>query len=72
MSTMILAGHETTGSTSVWMFYELARHPDQQQRVWQEIDELRKRKLENGEEEGFTAHDYDSMPFFNAFIKVRG
>ncbi|THV07077.1 PAH-inducible cytochrome P450 monooxygenase PC-PAH 1 [Dendrothele bispora CBS 962.96] len=71
MSTMILAGHETTGSTSIWLFYELAKRPEYQERIWNEIEEVRRKKEERGEnrEENFTPNEYDSMPFFNAIIK---
>ncbi|KAK7439364.1 hypothetical protein VKT23_017588 [Stygiomarasmius scandens] len=69
MSTMILAGHETTGHTVVWLLYALSQHPEQQQRILEEIQEVRKRKVDAGEDKQFTPHDYDSMPFFNAVIK---
>jgi len=71
MSTMILAGHETTASTTVWLLYELAKHPEQQRRILEEIREVRRRKVDAGENEQFTPNDYDSMSFFNASIKVR-
>jgi len=54
----------------IWILYELARHPDDQAHVREELEEARKRKRESGEE-AFSANDYDSMPFFNAVIKVR-
>ncbi|KAK7463547.1 hypothetical protein VKT23_006895 [Stygiomarasmius scandens] len=69
MSTMILAGHETTGHTAVWLLYALAQHPEQQRRILEEIQEVRKRKVDAREDKQFTPHDYDSMPFFNAVIK---
>jgi len=70
VATIILAGHETTSNTTAWLFYELSRHPKHQQRILEELDTVKKRKLDTGEDEAFTAHDYDSMPFFNACIKV--
>ncbi|KAK7439308.1 hypothetical protein VKT23_017532 [Stygiomarasmius scandens] len=69
MSTMILAGHETTASTTVWLLYELAKHPEQQRRILEEIREVRRRKMDASENEQFTPNDYDSMSFFNASIK---
>ncbi|KAK7439365.1 hypothetical protein VKT23_017589 [Stygiomarasmius scandens] len=68
IATIILAGHETTASSMIWILYELARHPDDQAHVREELEEARKRKRESGEE-AFSANDYDSMPFFNAVIK---
>ncbi|KAK7031127.1 hypothetical protein VNI00_013735 [Paramarasmius palmivorus] len=64
MSTIILAGHDTTGNTLSWLFYELAKHPADQERLYQEIKHVREQK---GEE--LTANDFDSMPFLHAVIK---
>ncbi|THU75634.1 cytochrome P450, partial [Dendrothele bispora CBS 962.96] len=69
MATIILAGHETTASTMNWMLYELARHPEDQRRVREEIQDLRKRKREARQDEEFNSNDYDSMKFFNVVIK---
>ncbi|KAK7439342.1 hypothetical protein VKT23_017568 [Stygiomarasmius scandens] len=69
MATMILAGHETTSNTTTWLLYELSRHPEHQERILEELDAVKKRKTDAGEDEALTAHDYDSMPFFNACIK---
>ncbi|MEU7315785.1 cytochrome P450 [Streptomyces sp. NPDC007083] len=38
LATMLFAGTETTASTFTWLFHELARHPEAEQRL---IDELR-------------------------------
>ena len=32
------AGHDTTGHTLTWLTYELAKHPEMQQRVIDEVD----------------------------------
>ncbi|THU75578.1 cytochrome P450 [Dendrothele bispora CBS 962.96] len=45
------------------------RHPEHQQRILEEIHAVKSAKLDAGEDAGFTSHDYDSMPFFNACIK---
>lgn len=34
--TMIIAGHETTGGTLNWIWYELSQHPEYEQKVYQE------------------------------------
>jgi hypothetical protein len=34
------AGHDTTGHTMTWLTYELARHPEYQRRVQNEVDEF--------------------------------
>jgi cytochrome P450 len=36
--TIVVAGTETTGGALSWVFYELARHPDVEERVHREID----------------------------------
>ncbi|THU88028.1 cytochrome P450, partial [Dendrothele bispora CBS 962.96] len=69
MTTIILGGNETTASTMTWMLYELARHPEDQRRVREEILELRRRKRAAGQDEELNSNDYDSMEFFNAVIK---
>ncbi|EEB98462.1 hypothetical protein MPER_02020, partial [Moniliophthora perniciosa FA553] len=67
MFTMIMVGHETSGITLTWLFYELARHPADQERLNKEIRQIREQK---GSDLHLTANDYDSMPFLNAVIKV--
>ncbi|KAK7043140.1 hypothetical protein VNI00_008494 [Paramarasmius palmivorus] len=64
MSTIILAGHETSGNTLTWLFYELARNPADQERLVKEIQHTKEQK---GDE--LSASDYDAMPFLNAVIK---
>lgn len=36
--TFLAAGHETTATTCMWLFYELCMHPEMQRRVQAEID----------------------------------
>ncbi|KAK7031130.1 hypothetical protein VNI00_013738 [Paramarasmius palmivorus] len=66
MSTIILAGHETSGNTLNWLLYELAKHPDDQERIFKEIRHAREQK--SGAED-LTANDFDSMPFLHAVVK---
>lgn len=35
--TMIIAGHETSAGTLNWVWYELSRHPEAEQRLFQEV-----------------------------------
>ncbi|KAI9473910.1 MAG: cytochrome P450 [Benjaminiella poitrasii] len=37
VTTFLIAGHDTTANTLAWTLYELARHPDIQNKVLQEI-----------------------------------
>ncbi|SJL11721.1 uncharacterized protein ARMOST_15129 [Armillaria ostoyae] len=52
--TLVVAGHETTGTTVAWMLYELSVHPEHQSIIREELKQFK---------------DYDSMPFMNAAIK---
>ncbi|THU77200.1 cytochrome P450 [Dendrothele bispora CBS 962.96] len=65
MSTMILTGHETTAMTLTWLLYEFARHPEDQQKVREEIATARARN----EGRPLTSNDWDSMAHFSAAIK---
>lgn len=38
--TLFLAGQETTALTLSWAWYLLARHPEAERRLWQELDEV--------------------------------
>lgn len=65
--TLTLAGHDTSSGSLTWHFWELAKHPEDLKRVQEEMAALRARNP--GE---LTANDYDSMPYFNAVMKVSG
>ncbi|KAF7421226.1 hypothetical protein PC9H_011747 [Pleurotus ostreatus] len=66
MGTIILAGHDTVAFTLSWMLYELAKHPDDQKRLRDEIRALRTQIPANTT---FTTADLESLPFTNAVIK---
>ncbi|KAG9217624.1 hypothetical protein CCMSSC00406_0010165 [Pleurotus cornucopiae] len=66
MGTIILAGHDTVASSLSWMLYELAKHPDDQKRIREEIRALR---AQLPAEAAFTMADLDSLPYTNASIK---
>ncbi|EGN99106.1 hypothetical protein SERLA73DRAFT_181927 [Serpula lacrymans var. lacrymans S7.3] len=68
IATLLLAGHDTTANTLVWTLYELARHPEDQQKVRDEIAAARK-DVETRGDEDFVPSDFDSMPFLNAVLK---
>ncbi|KZV60944.1 cytochrome P450 [Peniophora sp. CONT] len=68
ISTIILAGHETTASSLSWWFYELCRHPDWQQRVREEVCTMRGKLTERGDVE-FSISDLESMHAMQATLK---
>lgn len=40
LMTMLIAGHETTANTLAWTWYLLSQHPEVEQRLYNEIDEV--------------------------------
>jgi cytochrome P450 len=61
---LIIAGHETTGHTLAWAFYELARDPRLERSILNEIVRFR---AEHGREH-LTPGDYDERPLTWALI----
>uniref|UniRef100_A0A8H7XN92 Cytochrome P450 n=1 Tax=Psilocybe cubensis TaxID=181762 RepID=A0A8H7XN92_PSICU len=69
VTTLLFAGHETTATTLTWIMYELARHPEDQERVREEIRTKRQKVTANGQKD-FTSTDLESFTFTNACIKI--
>ncbi|KAL0061725.1 hypothetical protein AAF712_011445 [Marasmius tenuissimus] len=68
MATITFAGHKTTASTLNWLLYEISRNPTWQERLVQEIRDVRG---ETGSGDGpLTVKDLEGMPVLNAIIKV--
>jgi len=67
--TLILAGYETTATSLTWLLLELARHKRVQTRLRNEIHE-KEHEIRARGDVGFTANDFDSMPYLTAVIKV--
>jgi hypothetical protein len=65
-STLLLAGHETTANSLAWFLWEVAKHPESQERIREEIAEFRRRRGENP----FSAVDLDNMAYTQAALKV--
>lgn len=66
---MMLAGHETTASSMNWVLMELAKNPDYQSQVREEITRLRTEVVARGDED-FSMTDLERMPLLTAAIKV--
>jgi hypothetical protein len=66
----MLAGHETTASTVTWALYELARHPEFQNQVRDEIRATQAQAVQRGDGE-LSVADLDSMKYLLALMKVR-
>jgi len=61
---VIIAGHETTGHTMSWGFYEMARDPDLEKAVLEEIESFR--AAHQGR--ALTTADYDERPLSWALL----
>ncbi|RDX43906.1 cytochrome P450 [Lentinus brumalis] len=68
MHHLTAAGQETTSSTLSWMLYELAKHPEYQVRIREEIRAVRAVVVERGDA-AFTPEDLDGMKYTLAAIK---
>ncbi|KAI0743366.1 cytochrome P450 [Daedaleopsis nitida] len=60
MFTLTLAGHESTAASLTFLFYELARHPEYQDRMRDEIRQLRADVTARGDD-AFNPDDLDSL-----------
>ena len=69
ISTILLAGHETTSNTLSWILLELARRPRVQSKLRAEIQEMEAAIRTRGDTQ-FTIADFDEMPYTMAVIKV--
>ncbi|XP_053441876.1 cytochrome P450 4F11-like [Nycticebus coucang] len=63
--TFMFEGHDTTASGLSWVLYNLARHPEYQERCRQEVQEL----LKDREPEEIEWDDLAQLPFLTMCIK---
>ncbi|KAF9484508.1 cytochrome P450 [Pholiota conissans] len=68
MRTILLAGHETSATTLCWVLLEIARHPDVQKRLRDEIRSTEQAIKARGGSD-FTAADLDNMAYLSAVMK---
>ncbi|KAH8998345.1 cytochrome P450 [Lactarius hatsudake] len=64
ISTLLLAGHDTTSNTMTWFLWELSKHPESQDRIRAEIEAVR---AQNGED--LSPANLDSMVYTQAALK---
>lgn len=64
LTTLILAGHETTSTALTWALYELSMHPLIQENVRKEILEAQQINQQEGKED-FTYEELHSLPLLN-------
>ena len=65
----MLAGHETTAQTTTWILYELAKNPEVQSCLRDEVKAIRAQAAYRGDGE-LSLADLDSMKYLLAVIKV--
>ncbi|XP_044903506.1 cytochrome P450 4F3-like isoform X2 [Felis catus] len=63
--TFMFGGHDTTASGLSWVLYNLAKHPEYQERCWQEVQEL----LRDREPKEIEWDDLALLPFLTMCIK---
>jgi cytochrome P450 len=68
MRTILLAGHETSATTLCWVLLEIAKHPDVQKRLREEIRAMKQAIHARGDVD-FTSTDLDGMSYLSAVIK---
>lgn len=61
--TLFFAGHETTALTLTWTLYQIAQHPDVEERLLKEFNDL----LADGKK--LSARDYYSLPYTEKVVK---
>ncbi|KAI0319080.1 cytochrome P450 [Amylostereum chailletii] len=68
ISTILLAGHDTTASTLSWWLWELAKHPESQTKMREEVAAVRAKVEARGETE-FNIADLEGMSYMQATLK---
>lgn len=68
MATLTLAGHDTTANTLTWLFWELAKVPEYQEKMRAEVAEFRKVVVDRGDD-NFGIDDLNAMKYCLAAIK---
>jgi cytochrome P450 len=68
IATLLVAGHDTTASSLTWLLYELSKHPEDQQRIRDEIKAARANVEARGDND-LLPSDFNNMDFTNAVIK---
>ncbi|XP_038044533.1 cytochrome P450 4F1-like [Patiria miniata] len=65
VNTFLFGGHDTTSSTLTWVLYALAKYPEHQSKVREEVDAV----LGNRDSERITSKDLNSLEYTSLVIK---
>ncbi|KDQ64164.1 hypothetical protein JAAARDRAFT_201555 [Jaapia argillacea MUCL 33604] len=68
MRTLMLAGHETSGNSLTWTLWELAKNPQMQSRLRDEIRSVERNVRQRGDTD-FTLADIEGMSYLQAVLK---
>lgn len=63
--TFLMAGHDTTATWCYWAFFALCKHPDVQEKVFQDVTKHAPKE----EHSEISLELIEKMPYFNAFMK---
>jgi alkylphenol/PAH-inducible cytochrome P450 monooxygenase len=69
MTALTLAGHETTANTVTWLLWELAKHPEYQDKLRAAIIDKRSEVNARGDQD-FSIDDLESVEYLQAAIMV--
>jgi cytochrome P450 len=67
LRTIMLAGHDSTAMSLSWLLYDLARNPEDQKRVREEVAHV---KAQSANPDCLGVADFDGMTYTNAVIRV--
>ncbi|XP_038050777.1 leukotriene-B4 omega-hydroxylase 3-like [Patiria miniata] len=65
VNTFLFAGHETTATAMTWILYNLAKYPEHQSKVREEVDKI----LENRDTDRITSKDLNQLEYLSLVIK---
>ncbi|XP_035683437.1 cytochrome P450 4F4-like [Branchiostoma floridae] len=65
VDTFLFAGHDTTSSTLCWTLYSLAQHPQHQEKVQQEVEEL----LSGRDDDTIKWEDLNKLTYLTMCVK---
>ncbi|OJA16485.1 hypothetical protein AZE42_08915 [Rhizopogon vesiculosus] len=68
IAVLLFAGHSTSSLSLTWLLYELSKHPEDQQRIRDEIKAARAQAETRGDDD-LLPSDLNDMSFTNAVIK---
>ena len=69
VDTFMFEGHDTTAMSLIWTLHLLGNHPDIQDRIHEEIDEIRQQSDDYDQTQNWSQNQLRQMKFLDACIK---